>query len=411
MREEPLLGGKHSSYRSIPLGMLIYLGWRNISTKKLRSTLTITGIIIGIAAVFFLLSFGLGLRDIITKEVLGNQSVRSITVNTPNSKLIKLNAENSSRIGALPHVVEISSDFSFPGGIRYSGSEVEGIIYGIDTYYQDLTSLNLVEGRLMNKDDVHTALVNRSALKAMGIANEKSVIDQKVQLTIPLAAYGATEDKISDEFTIVGVIDSGTGTEVFIPRFNFEAVGVSLYSDVKLLADTTNNVQALRGQIESLGFQTSSPLDTIEQINQVFRFFNIILVGFGMIGMVVAILGMFNTLTISLLERTREIGLMISLGGRPKDMRRLFVIEAMILSIIGSVVGIIVALIVAYVINFVLFKFAEGRGVTEYFSLFATPWWLIVGTIAFMMIVGLLVVYFPARRAQRINPIEALRHE
>lgn len=398
-------------FRSVPFSVLVHIAWRNLISKKLRTILTVAGIVIGVAAVFFLLSFGLGLRDIVTKEILGNQSVRSIAINTPNSKILKLNSASADRIKALPHVNELSSSFAFPGGTSYNNSEVEGIIYGIDTYYQDMTSLNLVHGRLLKADDVFSALINRSALKAMGVTDENSIIGRKLHINVPLQDIGASKEQLDNDYTVVGVIDSGTGTEVFIPKFNFESLNVTTYSDIKLLADNTNNVAQLRGQIESLGFQTSSPIDTIDQINQVFRFFNVVLVGFGMIGMIVAILGMFNTLTISLLERTKEIGLMISLGGRPRDMRRLFIIEASLLSLIGSLAGIVIASGLAAIVNFVLYEFARTRGVTQFFYLFAMPWWLIICTILFMVGVGLLVVYFPAKRAQRINPIDALRRE
>lgn len=403
--------GKKYKFKSIPQSVLIHIAWRNITNKKLRSGLTILGIIIGIAAVFFLLSFGLGLRNIVTKEILGNQSVRSISIDTPNSKILKLNTDNADRISALPHVSEVSSSFSFPGGINYKSSEVEGIVYGIDTYYPDLTSLSLAEGRMFTKNDVFTALINRAALQSMGVTDEQSIIGQKVHINVPLKDTGANKDQLVNDYTVVGVIDSGTGTEVFIPKFNFESLNLSTYTDVRILADDSKSVDQLRSQIESLGFQTSSPMDTIDQVNQVFRFFTIILVGFGMIGMIVAVLGMFNTLTISLLERTKEIGLMIALGGRPKDMRRLFTIEASLLSIIGSVAGILIACLLALVVNLILYRFARDRGVTEWFNLFAMPWWLILLTVVFMLGVGLLVVYFPAKRAQRINPIDALRRE
>jgi ABC-type antimicrobial peptide transport system permease subunit len=398
-------------FRSVPFSVLIHIAWRNLVSKKLRTILTVASIVIGVAAVFFLLSFGLGLRDIVTKEILGNQSVRSVSISTPNSKILKLNSASADRIKSLPHVSELSSSFAFPGGVSYNNSEVEGIVYGIDTYYQDMTSLNLVQGRLLQTNDVFSVLVNRSALKAMGITNEASIIGHKLHINVPLQDIGASKDQLDNEYTVVGVIDSGTGTEVFIPKFNFEALSVPTYSDIKLLADNTNNVTQLRSQIESLGFQTTSPIDTIDQINQVFRFFNVVLVGFGMIGMIVAILGMFNTLTISLLERTKEIGLMISLGGRPRDMCRLFIIEASLLSLIGSLAGIVIASGLAAVVNVVLYEFARTRGVTQFFYLFAMPWWLIICTILFMVGVGLLVVYFPAKRAQRINPIDALRRE
>jgi ABC-type antimicrobial peptide transport system permease subunit len=403
------LGGLKENYRFISFVNLVYIAWRNISSKKLRSGLTIMGIVIGIAAIFFLLSFGIGLQELVTKEILGNQSVRSIDIDTPNSKILKLNADSADRIRGLAHVNELSSTFSFPGAMRYNGSEIEGIVYGIDVYYQDLSTLNLVRGRLLDKNDVNNVLINRSALKAMGVVDEATIIGKTIQFNIPLTNTGATQDKINKDFTVVGVIDSGTGTEVFLPKFNFEAVGVSTYSSIKILVDDTENVSVVRRQIESLGFETASPLDTINQVNQIFRFFNILLIGIGMVGMIIAILGMFNTLTISLLERTKEIGLMIALGARPKDMYRLFMIEATLLSTIGAIVGIVLAIVAGAVINFFVFQLAQGRGVTQPFNLFATPPWLVAGTLIFMILVGLLVVYFPARRAQRINPIDALR--
>jgi putative ABC transport system permease protein len=398
-------------YKHIPFGMLLYIAWRNILNKKLRTSLTIIGIVIGVASIFFLVSFGLGLRDLVEKEILGNESVRSISVETPNSKILKLNTETTERIKGLPHVSELSSIFTFPGVINHDSSEIQGIVYGIDTTYQDLTTLNITKGEALNNSDTNNALINTSALKSMGISNTNDIIGRTVTVTVPLSTEGVADKDFNYEFKVVGVLDSGTGSEVFIPKQKFEALGLDTYSAVKLLADESSNVSQVRSQIESIGFQTSSPMDTIEQVNQVFRFFNIILLGFGLVGMVVAVLGMFNTLTISLLERTKEIGLMIALGSRPKDIRRLFILEATLLSLIGSIVGIILASIIAVIVNLILYRIAAIRGVNEYFTLFAMPWWLTIVTVGFMLIVGLLVVYFPAKRAQKIKPIDALRRE
>lgn len=398
-------------YRSIPVRVLAYMAWRNIVTKKLRSGLTILGIVIGIGAIYFLLSFGIGLRNIVTQEVLGSQSVRSIDISTPNSKILKLDSDNAHKIQNLPHVKELSTSFAFPGSVRYNGSEVEGIVYGIDPAYQDMTTLNLIHGRLQTRDDVRTAILNRSALKAMGVSNPSAVIGKNITVIIPLTTVKANVSQVTVDLKIIGVIDSGAGTEMFIPKFNFEAAGLTTYSDIRLLSDDTKHVAGLRGQIESLGYQTASPQDTINQIDQIFKFFNVALFGFGMIGMVVAVLGMFNTLTISLLERTKEIGLMIALGGRPRDMRRLFILEASMLSFIGALSGILLATVGGGIINLIMNHFARSRGVTQHFNLFASPPWLVLGTLLFMVGVGLLVVYFPARRAQRINPIDALRRE
>ena len=173
----------------------------------------------------------------------------------------------------------------------------------------------------------------------------------------------------------------------------------------------TNQVESLRKQIESLGFETASPVDTLDQINQVFKFFTIILGGFGAIGMVVSVLGMFNTLTISLLERTQEIGLMMAMGSRNRDMRRLFIIEAFLLSVVGAAAGITLAVIGGKGVNLIMNSFAHGRGVTGDFELFSTPLWLMGALLVFMVIVGMLVVFFPSRRAAHINPLDALRRE
>lgn len=400
-----------SQYRSVPLDTLIYVAGRNLLTKKLRTILTLLGIVIGIGAIFFLLSFGLGLRNLVTSEVIGNTSVKSIDVTSPNSKIIKIDQGNVNRIKGLGHATRVGASFSFPGVVKLDRSTVDGVAYGVDQEYQSLLELNVVEGRQLAKEDNKAVLLNVASLNNMGITDVKSVVGKEITLTIPLNNTEASQKAITDQFKIVGVIDSGSGGEIYVPNFVFENAGVKAYSQVKLVADESENVAGLRAQIESMGLQTSSPIDTVEQINQIFRFFNLVLIGFGAIGMVVAILGMFNTLTISLLERTREIGLMIALGARNRDVKRLFIIEALLLSGVGALAGILFAILTSFFINISMNAYARGRGVNDSFTLFATPFWLILLLLAFMLLVGYVVAYFPARRAERINPIDALRRE
>lgn len=405
----PRLPGKLGGGKdSISTMTVLYLAWRNLTTKKLRTFLTIFGIIIGIGAIFFLLSFGLGLQHIVTEEVIGNQSIKSIDITSPNSKILALNQETYDRISKLPHVERMGRSFSYPGSLSYAGSETDTIVYGVDPTYQELSNIAVIKGRAIAADDTKVAYVNTALLQSLGIENVESVLGQQIRLLIPL---GTGTDPIADNLTVIGIIDTGTGGEIFVPNYLFENAGQTTYKQFKLIADNTDNIAGLRKQIESLGFLTTSPVDTIDQINQIFRFFNIILVSFGAIGMIVAVLGMFNTLTISLLERTREIGLMIALGGRQYDMKRLFIIEAVMLSVAGAVIGMILATINGEVINIIMNRLAQSRGVSDSFDLFATPLWLIMAILAFMVLVGLAVAFFPARRAQRINPIDALRRE
>jgi len=398
-------------FRSIPSRTILYMAWRNLSSKKLRTGLTIAGMVIGVGAIYFLLSLGLGLRSIVTKEVLGNQSVQVIDVLTPNSKILKLDKDTAERIKNLPHIQLQSVSFSFPSAFKLENSEIDGIVYGIDSSYEALTSLDVSAGRLLSAKDEKVAVVNRAVLRAIGISNDQTAIGKIVELEVPLKNSGASVDSFKGAFKIIGVVNSDAGSEVFIPKRPFESAGVPVYSQIRVLAEARGYVPDLRKQIESQGFQTSSPLDTIDQINQIFRYFNLMLVGLGAIGMLVAILGMFNTLTIALLERTKEIGLMVALGARNRDMRRLFVYEAILLSVIGTVVGIIMANVLGRFVNTLMNLMAHRRGVLRPFELFSSPAWLIITTILFMIIIGLVVVYYPARRAERINPIDALRRE
>lgn len=391
----------------IRFSILSYIAFNNLIRNKLRTGLTVFGIMIGISAIFFLTSFGLGLQNLVTEQVIGDKSIKAIDVTSPSSRVIQLDNKSVEKLSNLGSVQKVGRSYSFPGSITHAGAEFDVVTYGVDENYQNLSSLNISAGRLLQNTDTKEMVVNRAGLTSLGIKFDKAALGQKIKMSVPIST-GADAKKLSDEFTIVGVIDSGAGGEVFIPRGRFDAIGVASYSSIKVVVDDVAHIPALRKQIESLGFQSTSPVDTLDQINEIFKIFTIILASFGAIGMVVSVLGMFNTLTISLLERTQEIGLMMSMGARNRDIRILFIIEALILSIAGAVIGIIVAVISGKLVNLALNLFAQQRGITGGFDLFATPLWLMLAMIAFMVVVGSLVVYFPAKRAATINPVEAL---
>lgn len=394
----------------IHLQTVFYMAWKNIQSKKLRSLLTATGIVVGIGSITFLVSFGLGLQNIVTKNVIGDKSIKSIDVVSANSRVVKLNADSLNKIRQLPHIEKLGTAYEFPASIGLKGGGVDTVIYGVDQVYQDSLSLRIKEGRLLKKDDSNAVVVSSSALSSIGVSDAKKALNQKLTAVVPIRIDNEKTKELRKELVIVGVLDSGKNSEVFVSSGLFQGAEAPVVKQVKVTADDVKNIPSLRKQIEALGLQTTSATDTLDQINQLFNIFNIILAGFGAIGIFVAILGMFNTLTISLLERTKEIGLMVTLGGRRRDMRRLFMIEAVLLSVIGSVVGVLLAVVGGRILNEFLNAQASTR-VTEQFDVFSTPLWLMLVLVGLMIIVGLLVAYFPARRAEKINPIDALRRE
>jgi putative ABC transport system permease protein len=398
---------------TVKFSILASIALSNLLAKKLRTGLTVFGIAIGIGAIFFLLTFGLGLQQLVTNEVIGNRSVKTVDVKSGNSKILKIDDIALERIGNIPNIDKVGKAYFYPGSYKVSSSESDSIVYGVDDYYQGLMYMNIVAGNLLTANPKQAeAVLNKAALQSIGISNNPAeIVGKKIEVTVPLGKADEKLKPIKKQFTVVGVIDSGSGAEIFISDSIFRAAGVPAYNQLKVGAKSVDDIQQIRSQIESLGFETDSPVDTIEEINQVFRFFTLILIGFGSIGMIVAVLGMFNTLTISLLERTKEIGLMFALGARSVDMRRLFMFEAFFLSIFGSAIGMFGAFVIGRIVNIVMNAFASRRGVQDSFDVFAYPAYVIVGVFAFMVIVGLIVVYLPARRAEKINPIDALRRE
>lgn len=393
--------------------VLAMIAFSNLMHKRLRTFLTVSGIAIGIGSVYFLLSFGIGLQQLVAGEVIGNQSIRTIDVKPTNSSILKLDDVTVQRISEVPDIKEVGKVYYFPGSFKLNNSEADSIVYGIDKGYEQLTYLNLVSGKLLKdtkeKDPI---VINKATLESIGLGKNPSIaVGKSMDLTVPLPKAQKEPKVFRKSMKIVGVIDSGSGAEIFIPGSEFRQLGIPTLTQLKVGVDTVDNVGKARKQIEAIGFETNSPVDTLNEINNVFNYLNLILVGFGSIGMFIAVLGMFNTLTISLMERTKEIGLMVALGARSLDMKRLFVFEALLLSLSGAVLGIFGAVGLGWIVNLVMNALASGRGVKNSFQLFAHPYQLVLGAIGFMIIVGLLVVVLPARRAQRINPIDALRRE
>ena len=371
---------------------------------------------IGIGAIVFLVSLGLGLQKVVTEQVVGSKSVKAIDVSSPKPRVIRLNNDAVKNFEKFANVEGVAQTYSFAGKVVFQSSNTDAVINGSDQNYLDLSSFKLEEGKKLGLASDNEVLVNLSLLKTIGVNDKSKIMGQKIKILIPKekrkeAGAGENVEDYTKELTVVGVLDSGSGAEVFTTDSLLLNAGFQDYNQAKVVVNTKENVPAIRKQIESLGFVTASPVDTLDQINQVFTILNILLAGFGGIGMVIAVLGMFNTLTISLLERTREIGLLVSLGARRKDVRRLFIIEALTLSFLGALFGVVLAWLLGRGIDLLLFGLAKSRGVSDTFSVFYIPPMLILGIFVFTAITGLIVVAYPARRAARINPIDALRHE
>lgn len=400
---------------SLRIMQLVDIAFKNLFHKKLRTGLTVSGVIIGIGSVTFLLSFGFGLRDVVTKQVVDSNSVRTVDVSPAKANLVTLDSENIARINRTPGVVSTAPVYFYAGKIDYANAKTQAVVYGVGQKYIDLTSFNRVAGSMPNfkeNSSYDSLYVSTTYAQAIGVKNPNQLVGKKLAVSIDLILPKNSEQQkktITHDGIVKGIIDNGQGSEIYVNEKVFTEAGVDTANQLKVLAQDKKDVPNIQQKVESLGFVSVSPLQTLEEINQIFRILTIIFLGFGAIGLIIATLGMFNTLTISLLERTKEIGLMVALGARKRDIKRLFIVEAVGLALIGGILGIIGAGIVSMTTNYLLNQMALSRGVANSFQIFSYPAWMIGVLLLFSAVLGLLVVYLPARRAARINPIEALK--
>ena len=182
------------------------------------------------------------------------------------------------------------------------------------------------------------------------------------------------------------------------------------YGGVKVKVISQEKLDEVRSNIESRGYTVNAPVDTLSEINVIFQIFQVILGVFGVIALCVAAIGMFNTMTISLLERTREIGIMKAIGANNRDIMKIFLLESILIGFIGGILGILVGWLFGQGINIIVNALAKTLG-GEPVQIFVTPWEIAVVMIVLSIIIGLLTGLYPARRGSRLNPLLALRYE
>ena len=187
------------------------------------------------------------------------------------------------------------------------------------------------------------------------------------------------------------------------------SVGKASYSLVQVLATDLMAVRPVQDSIRAMGFTARSLLDEIDQVRRGFMFMNSLLGTIGGVSLFVAAMMIVNTLVMAVLERTREIGLLKSMGATDGDVMRLFLTEAGVIGLLGGICGLILGYVVARITNvFANIQFERVGEVAVDLVAF-TPW-LILGGMAFAILVSLIAGFYPARRAAKVDPVVALRH-
>ncbi|HLV87252.1 MAG TPA: FtsX-like permease family protein [Candidatus Sulfotelmatobacter sp.] len=183
-----------------------------------------------------------------------------------------------------------------------------------------------------------------------------------------------------------------------------------VYSSVSVRVKNPNQVQPIEASIKKMGFTTFSILDASRSLQQVFRVLYAFLGIFGSLALTVASIGIVNTLVMAILERRREIGIMKAIGASDRDIQKLFFAEAGAMGILGGIVGVVLGWAIGQIINFGTNIYLRSQSIPpEHF--WAVPLWLAVFAVAFAFVVSLVSGLYPAGRAARLDPVQALRYE
>ncbi len=212
-----------------------------------------------------------------------------------------------------------------------------------------------------------------------------------------------------EAYMIAGISD-GEENIVYLSLDSLTGFPLTNYTKLKVKCSSTQVLNQVREKIEEKGFAASSISETIDQANKVFSAIQVVLMVFGMIALIVSAIGMFNTMTIALLERTEEIGIMKAIGASRGSISLMFVMESTLMGFLGALGGVILGMIEGEILNFFINIIATRFG-GESVDLFYSPLWFIMTVTAFGAFVGFMTGVFPARKASHIDTLDALRYK
>lgn len=257
------------------------------------------------------------------------------------------------------------------------------------------------------------AVVNTAMLKLLGMT-ETEAVGKTIQASFiavgDLIGKDEKVESIATDYTILGVVPDDKSPYFYVPFVDLRGIGIVNYSQLKVVTSQKENLPAMRQKIESMGFATRSVADTVQQIDRLFASVRVLLGILGMVALSVAALGMFNTLTVSLLERTREVGLMKAMGMKSHEVQELFLTESMVMGFFGGILGIGMGWGAGKMLGVLLsaLSLTKGQGFIDISYL---PFSFTAFIFLLSLTVGICTGIYPARRATRISALDALRYE
>jgi putative ABC transport system permease protein len=479
---------------------ILHLALRNLRQAKLRATLTTMGVIVGVAVIVTMVSFGLGLQsnmlarfkalDLFNEVLVFGRGLSNLAgldrparardegerrdnrgrANRNPTRI--LDDAGIKELTAIPGVAYVEPNVNFPAYVRSNGKLLTHYVGGANipnaaTRFQQFSAGKMISGPTANE-----AVVSERFVRDFGYEKPADAVGKTLELLappdednegeeeeetpnffgIPLDDSGFDESGAGVQtrtFTIVGVLGelkqgAGQGAMrgitpwagIYVPlqvaqawttqhRSPMSRVALALarqggnlsegqtegYESAVVRVTDPVELTAVRERITQAGFGSFSIVDELDQIRTVFLIIDSVLGLLGGISLLVASFGIANTMIMSILERTREIGIMKAIGAEDREIKLIFFVEAAVIGVTGGVVGVLVAWGIDSLANHLAYRFILKPQGASFIDFFDLPPYLWLGAILFALLISIMAALYPASRAARIDPVRALRHD
>jgi putative ABC transport system permease protein len=404
------------------LADLFKLSTRMFKARTSRTLLTILGMSIGIGAILFLVSLGYGLQKTLLERITTSDSLLTLDVSEAKSGAVSMDNDMIEAIKLLPGVDEVSPAFQITSQGHMDDFSADLITIGSKPSFLKLGGYKAMAGKLTADNDPYGIIISSAVAQVFDKDPDEMlgkeitfsffvpIINEEQENNISVQAQDQLNKvESNNKYTIVGVVE-GQDNIVYMNSVSLSDLKINHYEQLKVKTRSNAEMTTIRDTILGYGLLVSSISDTVDQANQIFRILQIILMLFGVIALVVSAIGMFNTMTITLLERTEEIGIMKSIGASDRAISMMFFMEAAIMGFLGGCAGIIIGWLGGVGFN-ALVNFIASRFGGQSVSLFYSPAWFVFSIMVFSAVVGFVTGFVPARRASKIDPLDALRYK
>jgi putative ABC transport system permease protein len=417
----------------------IQTGVQNLGRRKVRTLLTSIGVFVGILTIVTMVSLGIGIQKQITDTIkqLGLETV-FVTPKIPrqpagaSNPFARQRPDNPLNPAAIQRLKGISGVASVEVMVDLPAAPEMGLNIGGKTFaiaLRDrapdervfLAQETMLAGqKLLDTPDARGIVLSQRLLKGAGYkpAEYAGLVGKSATLQVT-APRG---DKSTFKVTVVGVnnttfgADLGNADLVDLKKWWYNDPNVletDGYSAAIVHAQSLNDAARVSKEVDSMGYQAATLQTFLDQVNRIFAVLQVMLSSVGLLALLVASIGIVNTMIMAIYERTREIGILKALGSSNGDVLRMFVVEAGLIGLLGGVVGVLSGWGLGLVLNQVIHEYFKSQQIPlpADAPFFLVTWELVAGALAFATLVGILAGIYPAFRAARLDPLAALRHE